>query len=150
MPQAVSQNRSGQAGFTLIEVMIVVAIVAILSAVALPSYTRYITRSHIPEATQALASWQLKMEQWFQDNQTYLAISGGSCGVASPSSSSYFTFSCSASSKTAYTLHATGYGRMAGFNYTVDQDGSKASNITASDWVGTSSSCWIVNTGGAC
>ena len=150
MPRAVPQNLQRTTGFTLIEVMIVVAIVAILSAVALPSYTRYITRSHIPEATNALASWQLKMEQWFQDNQTYYSSSGGTCGVTAPSTSSYFTFSCSASSKTAYMLYATGTGKMAGFNYTIDQDGTKTSSITASGWTGSSSSCWITNSGGTC
>ena len=56
-------------GFTLIEVMITVAIVAILAAVAIPSYTSYITRSKIQEATTTLLAMRTKMEQYFQDHR---------------------------------------------------------------------------------
>jgi type IV pilus assembly protein PilE len=147
-PLPATARRPG--GFTLIEVMIVVAIVAILSAVALPAYNRYVTRSRIPEATSNLASWQVKMEQWFQDNQTYYAKNASNCGVSSPGSSNYFSFSCKASSTEAYVLTATGSGSMAGFEYTIDQDGSKTSTITASGWEGASSSCWISKSGGEC
>ena len=59
------------AGFTLIEVMIVVAIVAILTAIALPSYKDYIRRGRLPEAFNALADYRTKMEQYYQDNRNY-------------------------------------------------------------------------------
>src|SRR6266851_5361113 len=65
-------------GFTLIEVMITVAIVAILAAVAIPSYTDYITRSKIQEATTTLLAQRTKMEQYFQDQRTY----SGACDPA--------------------------------------------------------------------
>lgn len=152
-PKSTRVGRAGAAvgGFTLIELMIAAAIVAILAAIALPTYGRYITRSRIPEATSNLAVWQTKMEQWFQDNQSYYGSDGSTCGVSSPNTgSSYFTFSCVASSKSAYVLTATGTSSMAGFNYTIDQDGTKTSTITATGWAATSSSCWITNTGGTC
>ena len=57
-------------GFTLIEVMIVVAIVAILSAIAIPSYRNYVIRGKIPEATSNLSGQAVKMEQYFEDNKT--------------------------------------------------------------------------------
>jgi len=135
-------------GFTLIELMVTVAIVAILAAVALPAYTRYITRSRIPEATANLAAWQTKMEQWFQDSQSYRNAAGSGCRVAAPTSS-YFSFSCSASSATAYTLSATGTNSMVGFTYTIDQDGNKKTPSVPSGWT-SSDSCWITNTGGVC
>ena len=84
-------------GFTLIEVMITVAIVAILAAVAIPSYTDYITRSKIQEATTTLLAQRTKMEQYFQDQRTY----SGACDPLNPNTVApvptglkYFTVSC--------------------------------------------------------
>jgi type IV pilus assembly protein PilE len=57
-------------GFTLIEVMIVIAIIAILAGVAMPSYVDYLRRGRIPDATATLSTLQVKMEQWFQDNRS--------------------------------------------------------------------------------
>jgi len=141
-------------GFTLIEVMIVVAIIAILAAIALPAYSDYIRRGRIPEATSNLSSQRVKMEQWFQDNQTYYTTSTNTaCGVAVPTTTTYFTFTCVASSATKYVLTATGIstGTMAGFVYTIDESGNRTSAITGvSGWTATSSTCWITNKGGAC
>ena len=50
-------------GFTLIELMITVAVIAVLSAIALPSYTDYVTRSKLAEAYAHLADLRVKMEQ---------------------------------------------------------------------------------------
>lgn len=139
------------AGFTLIELMIVVAIVGILSAIALPAYTDYIRRGRIPEATGTLAATQVQMEQWYQDAKTYL--NGTACGVAAPAAGKYFTYSYSvACTASVYTLQATGTGAMTGFNYTISQDGSKTSAITGvSGWSNpTNNNCWAVNKGGAC
>ncbi len=63
--------RARAPGFTLIEVMVTVAIVAILASLALPSYTDYVRRGHIPEATSNLSASNAKMEQWFQDAKSY-------------------------------------------------------------------------------
>ena len=136
-------------GFTLIEVMIVVAIIGILSAVALPAYKDYITRGRIPEATSLLASNQVKMEQWFQDQRSYL--NGSACGGVSASDSSsgkYFNFTCTGTAST-YTLTATGKESMTGFTYTVDQIGNKVTSAVPRGWT-TSSSCWVIPKGGRC
>ncbi|WP_422012586.1 type IV pilin protein [Roseateles sp.] len=133
-------------GFTLIELMIVVAIVAILAAVALPQYKDYVTRGRIPDATSGLSTRQVQIEQYFQDNRTY---AGATACATDSTSSKYFTFTCSATAS-AYTLTATGSGAMTGFAYSVNQSGSKSSTVTGvSGWTG-NSSCWIINKGGVC
>jgi len=58
-------------GFTLIEVMIVVAIIGILASVAYPSYTEYVQESRRSEALRALVEAASKQEQYFADFKTY-------------------------------------------------------------------------------
>lgn len=147
-----SFNARKSAGFTLIELMITVAIIGILAAVAVPAYSDYVIRSKIPDATSALAAKRVQMEQYFQDNHTYAPAASAPC-VADATSSKYFTFSCSvAGTATVYTLQAVGKDSMAGFTYTVDQDNVKATTVTSgapSGWTG-NASCWITKKGGVC
>lgn len=147
--QSIQTSPRHDAGFTLIEVMITVAIVAILSMVAMPSYRDYVTRGNVPEATSRLATKQVQMEQWFQDNRTYV---GGPACSSDTTASKYFDFSCGATpSTTGFTLTATGKGSMAGFSYTINQTGAKTSAITYSGWSNPSpNTCWAVKKGGQC
>ncbi|MDR0479445.1 MAG: prepilin-type N-terminal cleavage/methylation domain-containing protein [Burkholderiaceae bacterium] len=61
-------------GFTLVELMVVVAIVAILAAIAMPAYQSYVLRGQLTAATNGLAAMQANMERYFQDNRTYTAV----------------------------------------------------------------------------
>ena len=135
-----------QNGFTLVELMIVVAIIGILAAVAMPAYTDYVTRGKIPDATSNLASKRVQLEQFFQDNRTYALAPACTNDTAT---SQYFNFSCTVQTATAYTLQAAGKNSMAGFAYTINQDNAKASTITATGWTG-NASCWVTKKGGAC
>jgi type IV pilus assembly protein PilE len=126
--------------------MVVVAIIGILSAIALPSYRNYVIRGKIPDATSTLSLKAVKLEQYFQDNKTY--VDAPDCATDS-TTSKYFTFKCSASSATAYTLGATGAGSMDGFIFTIDQTSAKKTTTVPSGWA-TNTSCWVSNTGGSC
>lgn len=137
-----------QNGLTLIEIMVVVAIIGIIAAVAIPNYTDYVTRGKIPDATSGLASRRVQMEQFFQDNRTYVAAPACNDG-----GSPYFTFSCTAATATTFTLQAAGTGSMAGFTFTVDQAGTRTSTVSAAliaqGWA-SNGACWITRKGGAC
>ncbi|MFN3303413.1 MAG: type IV pilin protein [Roseateles sp.] len=134
-------------GFTLIELMIAVAIVAILTAVAVPQYSAYVTRSRVPDATSALATKQVQIEQFFLDNRTY---AGAPACASDATTSKYFTFACSSATATGFTLTATGKNAMAGFSYTVNQAGAKSTTVPAdSGWTG-SSTCWVTKKDGTC
>lgn len=137
-----------QTGFSLIELMVVVAIVGILGTVALPAYTNYVLQSTIPDATSTLSARRVLMEQYFQDNRSYIgADTAGAPGLCDVGTSSLFDFSCSVTpDATVYTLQATGKGKAAGFSFTVDQDNAKTSS-GPSGW-SSGANCWITKKSG--
>ena len=118
-PLALAAPRRACAGLTLIEMMIVVAIVAILAAIALPSYKSYVTKSRAQAATSDLVGMALAMENTFQKTlsypvySAYTTVSGGATNFTSwtPSQASYFTYSVISTSST-FTVKAVGTGAM--------------------------------------
>lgn len=143
---------SRRSGFTMIELLVVVALVAILTALALPSYRSYLIRGRIPDATSQLSAKRVRMEQFYQDNRSY---KDAPAGATDDSSSPYFKFSADGGegdtrSDTGYVLYATGKGAMTGFTFSVDQSNARSSTVTGvSGWNG-NTSCWITKPGGAC
>lgn len=142
-----------RSGFTLIELMIVVAIVAILAAVALPAYNDYVRRSKLAEAHAALSDLRVKMEQWFQDSRTYLNAGGTACGVAM-STAKFFTITC-AGTATTYTITAAGQADIAGINFTINESNVKATTVTGGSAMATAgytgnAACWVIRKGGLC
>jgi type IV pilus assembly protein PilE len=135
------------AGFSLIEVMVVVVVIGILTMVAFPSYNDYIIRGQITEATSALSDGRVKMEQFFQDNKTYV---GGTC----PPETESFTFACSDLSNATYTITANGKAgsNVAAFSFSIDQANTRKTTGTKSGWTSATLpvDCWITKKGGAC
>ncbi len=149
-----------QRGFTLVEVLITVAVVAILAAVALPSYTDYVTRSKIVEVVSGLTDMRTRLEQYYLDLRQYpgscIAPASGAAPAGKiylPAGSKYFTFTC-ALTATTYTVTATGNAAqgMAGFVYTVDQSNNRRTTSLPSGWsgAGASSTCWVTRKNGDC
>lgn len=132
-----------QQGFTMVELMIVVAIIGILASIAVPNYTEYVKSGKAIEATSALAEQRVRMEQYFQDNRSY---AGGPCTPAADSVR-YFSFSCATNAST-YTITASGNASdgMAGYTYTVNHNNIKTSSLPD----GTSGNCWLTKKGSTC
>ena len=141
-------------GFTLIELMIVVAIVGILAAVAIPAYTDHIARGKIAQVTENLAEAKVRMEQVFNSNRGYATTVGGTTcpdftALFSGSAFSIAISNCpgSAASPT-FTLTATGLSSkgMSGYSYSINQNGDKTSSTPSK----TSQPCWLMSKTASC
>lgn len=144
-------------GFTLVELMIVVAIIAILASIAIPAYNGYVLRGKFAEAASALGATRVRMEQYFQDQRTYVVVAGVTDPCTTPPGLVNFTLSCPAALRTAttYTITATGIAAMGtgSFAFTLDQDNVKttAGVPPTGGWsVPTTNNCWVQKKGGQC
>lgn len=95
-----------QAGFTLIEVMMVVVIIGILAAIAFPSYREYILRGHRSEGVALLSEAAARQERYYAQNNTY-ADSVAKLSMEANSDNDYYTLSVVAANTTTYSLLAT-------------------------------------------
>ena len=132
-------------GFTLIELMVVCVIVAILAAIAVPAYSRYIQRGNLVEGTQALSQYRVQMEQYYQDNHTY-SSAGTTCGTALPTLVNFVMTCATANTGQTYTATATGQAQLPNtFVYTIDQANNQSSQVpTGWSTQSSSSTGWIV------
>ncbi len=148
-------------GFTLIELMITIVVIAVLSAIALPSYTDYVTRSKLAEAYAHLADLRVKMEQAYLDNRRYSSnVGGGTCGIPGGNTptvqgAKYFDYACLSSNATAagdqeYVLTATGRPEesLSGIAFTINHSNTKATTVTAATPMSdkgyaSNAGCWI-------
>ncbi len=133
-----------QNGFTLIELMVVVAILGVLATIAYPSYQDYIVRGQIAEGTSTLADMRVRLEQFFQDNRTYDLAPVCNAQLPTPK---YFTVAC-ATTPTTYTITATGNGASTGFVYTINQQNVRATTGVKTGWGATQATCWTIRKGG--
>jgi type IV pilus assembly protein PilE len=158
-----------QSGFTLIEVMITIAIIAILVGIALPSYTNYVTRGKIQEATTALLSTRVKMEQFFQDNRAYPAscviapVVPGATQVQVPALK-YFSISCAFPNANQYVVRADGGvdpggtvidNALVGLRLEINEANQRWTRSAPVNWGSTVAStlpkqCWTIKTNGEC
>lgn len=95
-----------QRGFTLIELMIVVVVIALLAAVALPNYTRYVQRGNRAQAMATLLQYANWMQQQYTINSSYQPGGTALTLPASINTSTKYTFTINASTPTTYTLWA--------------------------------------------
>lgn len=138
-------------GFTMIELMTTLTVIAVLTALVLPAYVYYLQRARIPEATGALAAKQVAQEQLFQDSRSYFAPGTSACSTSGMTGSRYFSFTFSACSATSYVLAASGNAgtNMAGFTFTIDHHGNRATTAVPNGW-SAASNCWVTAKGGRC
>jgi type IV pilus assembly protein PilE len=131
-------------GFTLLELVITCAIVAILAAIAYPSYTSSVQKSRRSEATAALLGISSQMERWSTEKGTYATATLGAAPpavFAARTENSYYNLSLTGLTATTYTVRAIPAGVQAGDpcgTFTYNEQGVK--NVTGGTW--TKAQCW--------
>ncbi len=124
-------------GFTLIELMIVVAVVGILAAIAYPSYTDSIRKARRSDGKAALMNAAQRMEVYYARNAAYTGATLANTNIPATSEEGYFNISINVPNASSYTLQATAAGDQAnddikGFQLT--STGAKTHTEDGSDW----------------
>ena len=140
-------------GFTLIEVMVVVAIVGILAAIALPSYADYVRRSKIIEATRGLSDFRTRMEQYFLDNRTYVGGCAGAGNIKAIVQANVKTFTFTCPTETATHVRTDRDRRRDRRHEQLrlhDQPDERPGDDEHRVWGKTSAVCWVTRKDGSC
>lgn len=143
-------RRDSAAGFTLIELMVVVAIVAIIAAIAIPSYTAQVRKSRRADATSTLGDAQLRQERWRAEHPAFGSLAD--IHVATTSTGGHYTISmpapsgnCPNTSPAVAASSANSYVLQAAANAPQDQDTAcrtmKLSNLCGTVQK-TPATCW--------
>jgi type IV pilus assembly protein PilE len=114
-------------GFTLIELMITVAIIGILAAIAYPSYRQYVLQSRRADAIAGLLDLQQRVEKWRVSNISYPTCA--TAGFTCPAATDYYSFDITSADATSYDLEATAESTQTAdkdcTTLTLDQNGNK-------------------------
>jgi type IV pilus assembly protein PilE len=130
------------AGFTLVEVMVVVVLTAIVAAIAWPSYADLVRRGALQDGSTVLAAYAQRMDAAYDSSGNY---SDGStaCAVANPASTTRWSFACTLSGAgQGFTATATGIGVASGYAYTITNTGERGTTRWAGSTV--TKGCWLV------
>jgi type IV pilus assembly protein PilE len=138
------QRIKSKAGLTLIELLMVIVIVGVLAAIAVPMYSGYMQRARRADAKIALEQVRAAQEMWRAEKGSYAIDDGNgtavtklqtTMGAPATTISNYYTWSFTVKTATAFTAQATAIGSQASDGWlAINQDGTKTSQY-ANRWL---------------
>ena len=134
---SIRSQRAHPKGFTLIEIMVVVAIIGILASLAYPAYTSHLVKVRRTDAQQKVLSIGQDMERYNTTNVRYVTTVGGStCGVTTPANTPHYSFNLTCTANT-FTITATPLPtstQSADGTQTLDQSGARGGSANGGSW----------------
>jgi len=131
------QKMKSKVGLTLIELLMVIVIVGVLAAIAVPMYSGYMQRARRADAKTALEQVRAAQEMWRAEKGSYAIDDGGgtavtklrtTMGAPNTTISNYYTWDFTVKTATAFTAQATAIGSQASDGWlAINQDGTKTS-----------------------
>ncbi len=136
-------NQSRNTGFTLIELMIAILIMATLATIAYPYYVSFMLKSRRSDAMAALAQDQIILERCYAQNFSYNAPCGSLPAFPQTSAQGFYTITLTNLGPTSYTLTATPIGSQTEDTTCVSMAVDQSNAKTAVDSSGTAQTiCW--------
>lgn len=132
-------------GFTLVQILFVIAIIGMISAFAIPAYSSYTRQTELQEAFMKLLDLRTQQDLYWTNDHDYGTTD---CSIgALPTPSKYFTYICNINnSKQGYLITAKGQGGLLNYNFTIDQSGNRVT-IDFPGATGLPASCWMTSPG---
>jgi type IV pilus assembly protein PilE len=131
-------------GFSLVELMVVVGLIGILSAIALPNYRDYVLKGKLAEAPTVLSDLQVREEAYYTDNRAYAAMAPRTGQTQYFETTSCVTTTVGGLANQGYTC--TARSTSLSYTYTVTEAGTK----TTVKPDGSTVSCWLKIPNGSC
>ena len=136
-------HKDKQSAYTLIELLVTLAIVSMLIMIAYPAYKLWILKSHRADAIATLNQDQIILERCYAQNFSYNAACASLPAFPQLSTQQYYTINISNITATTYTLTATPTGQQIKDTLCASISTDQANQKTATDNAGNSQpSCW--------
>ena len=130
-------------GFSLIELMIAVVIIAIILAIAMPSYTQHVVAARRAEAQSGLMSLATKMERYFVEHNSYKGATLENIGIKEKTENNFYLLKIAKATDSSYQLEAIPQDAQAKQDKKCGALSLNAQGVKGDTGTGIAADCWM-------